>query len=260
MMRLLKIELLKLLPYRTFKILFGLFLAFMGLTLFAGKNVGGEDAVLTSDQVLGFPNIWNYYTFYACFFNIILAILIIFITCNEYTYRTMRQNVIDGLSRTEAVTGKILLIILLAIISTLFLLISGLIAGYLYSIDAGRTNMFGHIQFVGAYFIQTLGVMAMGYLFAIIFKRTGLAVIIFLIFLFPVDLILREAILPDGSGDYLPVANYFLKMSPFPLNHILSRGEELPPSTPSSLAITMGAAYAILFLLISWLIIKRRDL
>jgi ABC-2 type transport system permease protein len=261
MTRLLKIELLKLVPYRTFKILFAIYLLLMTLALLIGKNLaGGGEEGITSANVLGFPNVWNYYTMYACYFNIIIAILVIFITGNEYTYRTSRQNIIDGLTRKETVVGKIALIVLLSTITTLILIISGIIAGNIYSLPEQRSQMFDHSGFILAYFVQSLGMMSMGYFFGTLFKRTGLAVIVFLLFLFPIDVILREGIFPDGFGDYMPVATYFLKMVPAPVNHIMSGGLEQPPAAPTALAMAVGSGYAVLFCALSYLIIKKRDL
>lgn len=260
-MRLLKIELLKLFPYRTFKILFIIYLVLMTGALLTGKNMaGGDSEGLTAAKVLGFPNIWNYYTLYACYFNIILAILVIFVTCNEFTYRTIRQNVIDGLTRQETVNGKIYLIILLAAICTAVLTVSGVMAGLIYSDADTKSQMFGHSGFIFAYFIQSLGIMSMGYLFGTIFKRTGLAVIIFLIFLFPVDVILREAIFPDSFGDYMPVATYFLKLVPFPMDHLRSAGMEPAPAAPTALSLGVGAFYAVFFCAVTAYITRKRDL
>lgn len=259
MFRLLKIELLKLLPYRTFKILFIIYLLLMVLWLLAGRGIS-DSIGLPQDQMLGFPNIWNYYALYACYFNIILAILVIFVTCNEYTYRTLRQNVIDGLQRNEAVEGKILLIILLSLICTAVLTISGLIGGMIYSNADNKGDFLQHSGFIFAYLIQSFGMMSMGYFFGTLFKRTGLAVIIFLIFLFPVDVILRTGILPDGSGDYMPVATYFLKMVPFPLDNVMSKGESPAPSAPTMLSLGVGFAYSIVFAGLGWMITKKRDL
>ncbi|MFZ1633002.1 MAG: ABC transporter permease subunit [Chitinophagales bacterium] len=261
MIRLLKIELLKLVPYRTFKILFAIYLLLMILALLIGKNLaGGGEEGITSANVLGFPNIWNYYTLYACYFNIIISILVIFVTGNEYTYRTLRQNIIDGLTRQEAVLGKITLIVLLSTITTIILVVSGLIAGNIYSLPEARSEMFDHSGFIFAYFIQSLGMMSMGYFFGTLFKRTGLAVIIFLLFLFPIDVILREGIFPDGVGDYMPVATYFLKMVPVPVDHIMSGGLEAPPSAPTALSLAVGFGYAVLFCVLGWVITKNRDL
>jgi len=261
MIRLLRIELLKLVPYRTFKILFAIYVLLMTLALLVGKNLaGGGEEGLTSATVLGFPNIWNYYTLYACYFNIILAILVIFVTCNEFTYRTLRQNIIDGLTRQETVIAKILLIVLLSIISTIILMLSGLIAGNIYSLPAQKDQMFAHSGYIFAYFIQSLGMMSMGYFFGTLFKRTGLAVIIFLIFLFPIDVILREGIFPSGFGDYMPVATYFLKMVPFPVDHLMSGGLEPTQTAPTALSLGVGAFYAVVFCVLGWAITKKRDL
>jgi hypothetical protein len=120
--------------------------------------------------------------------------------------------------------------------------------------------MMDHSGFIFAYLIQSLGMMSMGFFFGTLFKRTGLAVIVFLIFLFPVDVILRAAIFPDGAGDYMPVATYFLKMVPWPIDHIMSHGEELTPAGPTALSLGVGFAYAVIFSGAAWMITKKRDL
>lgn len=259
-MRLLRIEFRKLLTYNTFRVLFTLFIFFLGIILFWGRNLPGSGGKLTSDKILGYPNIWNYYSFFACLFNIILGVLSIFIACNEYTYRTLRQNIIDGLSRNEAVIGKIYFYLVLSVVSTFFMFVFGLIAGHFYSSETTAAGPLDHASFVFAYWIQSIGIMAMGFFFATVFKKTGLAVIIFLLFLFPVDVILRAAFLRSPAGDYLPVANSFLKMAPFPITHVLSGGSELPPAFPSAIPLLVGAGYAILFFGMSWMITRKRDL
>jgi ABC-2 type transport system permease protein len=176
MIRLLKIELLKLVPYRTFKILFAIYLLLMTLVLLVGKNLGGSgDEGLTSANVLGFPNIWNYYTLYACYFNIILAILVIFVTCNEFTYRTLRQNIIDGLTRQEAVIGKNYINSIIEYNYNGYFNHQWISCGkYLFIARGTATKCSDIREFIFAYFIQSLGMMSMGYFFGTLFKRTGL--------------------------------------------------------------------------------------
>ena len=259
MMRLIKIELLKLLPYKTFRILFLIYLVLLFCILLVADDFFGKIGA-PKEQVLQFPNLWNYYTCIAGYLNIILGIIIIFITCNEITYRTLRQNVIDGLTRTEVVLSKIYLIICFAILITLFLFITGLIAGSINGTIEGGGNFTDHIEFLFAFFIQTLGVMSLAFLMGNLFKRSAIAIILFLIFLFPVDLVLREAILPEGGGDYLPVATYFLKLMPAPLNHILSHGDEPTKDLPTILSMSVGAVYVIIFFTLNLFMIRRRDL
>lgn len=258
MFRLLKIELSKLWPYRAFKVLFIIYLVLMGLTLAGGAKIGNSDGGLTPEKILGFPNIWNYYTLYACYFNVIIAMLVIFISGNEYSNRTSRQNIIDGLTRNESVAAKVLLITALAVINTIFLFISGSIGGFIYSTPEMKADWFGHTGFIFAYFIQTFGLLSLGYLLATIFRKTGMAVIVFLLFLFPVDVIIRASL--GINGDFLPVGNYFLKMVPFPVEHALSGGEEPTPLAPTMQSLMVGAGYAVLFNIISLLVIRKRDL
>lgn len=259
MMRLLKIELLKLIPYKTFRVLFLIYLFLLFCILLVADNFFGSIGA-PQEQVLQFPNIWNYYTFCAGYLNIILAIIVIFITCNEITFRTLRQNIIDGLTRTEVVMSKIYLIIFFALIITLFVFISGLIAGTINGYIPWAGNFTDHIEFVFAFFIQTLGVMSLGLLLGNLFKRSAIAIIMFLIFLFPIDLVLREGVLPKGSGDYLPVATYFLNLLPAPATHIMSHGEEPTADLPTWLALGVGTFYMLLFMVLNWWMIRKRDL
>ena len=254
MMRLLKIELLKLLPYKTFRVLFLIYLVLLFCILLVADNF------FDIPSVLQFPNLWNYYTCLGAFINIILGIIIIFITCNEITYRTLRQNVIDGLTRTEVVLSKIYLIVFFAVVITLFLFITGLIAGSINGTIEGGGNFTDHSEFLFAFFIQVLGVMSLAFLLGNLFKRSAIAIILFLVFLFPVDLVLREAILPDGSGDYLPVSTYFLKLLPVPMDHLRSHGDEPTQNLPTVLSMGVGAVYVVIFFLLNLFMIRRRDL
>jgi hypothetical protein len=58
----------------------------------------------------------------------------------------------------------------------------------------------------------------------------------------------------------MPVATYFLKLVPFPLDHVMSHGEEATPAAPTGLALGVGFGYALLFCALSWFITKKRDL
>ena len=61
-----------------------------------------------------FPNIWTFFPWVASWFNLFLAIVIIVLVGNEFSFRTFRQNVIDGLSRNDLIKGKLILIFTIA--------------------------------------------------------------------------------------------------------------------------------------------------
>lgn len=259
MMKLLNIELRKLLPYRAFKLLLAVFIISLAGTVIIGKQINKVNIMNPELNVLGFPNVWNFYLYTACFFNIILALLVIFIVCNEYTYRTIRQNIIDGMTRNDIVTGKILLIISLSIISTLTVYITGIVAGIIYSSSWSVPDIFERNSLVLAYFLQNLCLLAMAYFFATVFKRSGIATMAFIIFIFPLDLVINQAIFRGDINDYMPVSNMFRKIIEAPYNALL-HADGAVQTAPTVLSLTVTIIYIFLFFGAGWFITKKRDL
>ncbi|HEX9729398.1 MAG TPA: ABC transporter permease subunit [Gemmatimonadales bacterium] len=76
------------------------------------------------------------------------AIVLILLVANEFTWRTARQNVIDGLSKTQLFVGKTMLIPLLAVIFVGVKITSGAFFAYLgtdrSAADALMTGMHWH--------------------------------------------------------------------------------------------------------------------
>ncbi|MFN3939296.1 MAG: hypothetical protein ACK4IY_01835, partial [Chitinophagales bacterium] len=70
MIRLLHIELMKLWPYRSFRILFIIYILLQLGFLMTGRSVVkvDENDLSSMFNVLAFPNIWNYYLYFAGIF------------------------------------------------------------------------------------------------------------------------------------------------------------------------------------------------
>src|SRR5690554_7774229 len=58
-----------------------------------------------------------------------MGVLSVIIISNEYTYKTLRQHVIDGLSIKKAILGKFLVLLSFSIIITLYTFLTGLLFG-----------------------------------------------------------------------------------------------------------------------------------
>ncbi|HPE98026.1 MAG: ABC transporter permease [Chitinophagales bacterium] len=261
MKKLLQIEWIKLWPYKAFRILFIVYFLLLGLSLLIGRSLNnGEGEELNKlFKILSVPNIWNYYLFVAVLLNIVLGIIVIFVISNEYSFKTMRQNLIDGLNRNQLFVSKLLLISILTFLSTLVVYISGLIAGKVYNPDATFSDLLERNVLIGGYAIACFGTLSMASLFAIILKRSGLATIVFILFIFPLDVILNQGLLKGCCNDYLPVSVLFKGIIEWPGNMIRSFGEEAQTAL-AWLPVTMGLVYIGLFNFLSWFIIRRRDL
>ncbi|MDX1628989.1 MAG: ABC transporter permease, partial [Fulvivirga sp.] len=138
MLRLLKIDLIKLKNYRPFwvlNILYGLLIISIPISVMEflkwlkaqGADFDGFDPLKI--QVLYFPDIWQNITYvYSCtILKVFLAIIVVISISNEYSYKTIRQNIIDGMDRNDFLKSKLATIFLLSLGSALLVFITGMV-------------------------------------------------------------------------------------------------------------------------------------
>ena len=115
MINLLKIELKKTVTNKTFWVLTGLYVLLLGLVFFGVQSVINEistNASKTSSisipkvSIYNFPDIWQNLTYLAGFFKIFLAVVVIIFITNEFSFKTIRQNIITGMSRVDFIFYK----------------------------------------------------------------------------------------------------------------------------------------------------------
>lgn len=215
MLKLLKIDLTKLLNYRAFVVLNVLYaflivsipisvIEFLKWLKEKGADFDGFDPMKI--PVLHFTDIWQNITYVYTFLKIFLAIVIIISVSNEFSYKTIRQNVIDGLSRLDFLKSKLATILLVSVISTVLVFFTGLITGLIYTPNLDLTDALVGVEFVGAYFLDLLGYLCFAFLFTVILKRSALSIFILLLYR-PIELTLI-ANLPEAIsslGAYFPL-------------------------------------------------------
>lgn len=256
-MNLLRTEFRKIFPYRTFWVILAIYVLLLALLVYVSRSV------MVSGQSVGpsmyqFPGLWVRFTYIAYFFNLLLGILIIVLVTDEYSFRTLRQQVIDGLSRAELVLSKFYVILALAVFSTVFLLVLGLFFGLLYSNDTGIGAMLGQIDHLSYFFVQAVGYMALAMFFAFLVRKSGLAIIAFLAWSKIVEPIIHYQ-LDDSIDKYMPM-KVFGSLTPMPgqemLDQLTAPTELLSPAWATLPALV----YIGLLLLLSYLLLRFRDL
>lgn len=256
-MNLLRTEFRKILPYRTFWIILGIYVLLMVLILYTSTNVQINGQSM-GNETFQFPELWMRLSYVAHFFNLLLGILVIVLVTDEYSYRTLRQQVIDGLSRTEVVLSKFYVVLGLATFSTLFLLVLGLYLGLVYSKDTSATAILSQIDYLPYYFVQAVAYMALAVLFAFLIRKSGLTIIAFIAYTKIVEPIIHYN-LPDHIDKYFPM-KVLDSLTPMPgrdlWGQVAGPFEQLSPAMASLPSIV----YIGLFLLLSYLVLKLRDL
>jgi len=191
MKRLLQIEWLKLKHYRPFWVLTGLYTVMVSVIVIGvhyffdylkrqGADFNGFDPTMV--PFYDFPDIWQNITYIATWFKLFLAFIVVISIANEATHRTMRQNIIDGMSKKDWLTSKLLLMIALAVSATFLLFILGIITGLIYGHPEGYPAIFVSTQFLLAYCLEVITYLTFAFLATLIIRRSGIVIVVLMMY------------------------------------------------------------------------------
>ena len=188
MLSLLRIEWMKVKNYRTFWILLGITLiSIPAVNYMLYDMMNNSFPKVKGKSILGspfaFPDVWQTVSWNAGVLFLVPAILIITHTTNEFVYKTHRQNIIDGWSRNQFIQVKLVEVLLLSVLTTLIVLLTALGFGYLGNAVSPGISVWQDFRFVGFYFVQMLDYSLIAFVLALLVKRSGLAIGLFLVYM-----------------------------------------------------------------------------
>lgn len=179
MLRLLTIEFHKLKYNKASKVLsiiyFGL-LTSIALIASIKFEFGNFKLHLADAGIFNFPYIWHFNTYVASILKFFLLLVIVSMMSNEYSYKTLKQNLIDGLSKKEFILSKFYTVIAFAFISTIFVFIVSLVLGLVYSDYNEFAIIVSDLEYLLAFFIKLVGFFSFGLFLGILVKRSAFAV------------------------------------------------------------------------------------
>jgi ABC-2 type transport system permease protein len=257
MKRLLSIELNKLRNYRAFWILSALYFLGVAGCLLSIQGIMNTLSRVSLFSFNSFPDVWHYFTYIAGFFHYILAVIVIILICSEFNFKTVRQNIISGMSRAEWLVGKILLMFFFALASTMVVGLCCLMMGFSNSSASQIGIMMTKAHFILAYFIQLVGYLLFAMLLSMLIRNTGIVIGIYSIYTWILEKVLAYY-LGDDIGQFLPF-QAFGKMIRIPFLDAIPMG--IPPQTgPDLLAISVSCFYVALFGGLCYWFLAKRDL
>ena len=191
MLHLLRVDLKKLTHYRTFWVVCGLYFVTLAFTTASGMeflkwlaNKGaqfGTTININRIPLYHFPDVWQNLVYISGFFKIVLAIMVVISITNEYTYRTIRQNIIDGLSRWQFLQSKILTNVLLSLMSVTMVFVIGLVTGMIYSPEINLNYVLTDLEFFPAYFLEVFAFLSYALMLGVVIQRSGLTIIVLML-------------------------------------------------------------------------------
>ncbi len=178
MLRLLSIELHKLKYNKSAKVIsivYFILITFIALIASVEFKFGDFNFRIADQGIFNFPFIWHFNTWIAGILKLFLAIVIVSMMANEYSNRTLKQNLIDGLSKKEFVISKFLTVVLFSFVSTLFVFIVSLILGLIFSDYNEIGIIFSDTEYLLAYFINLVAFFSFCLFIGILLKKSAFA-------------------------------------------------------------------------------------
>ena len=178
MKRLLSIELQKIWKNKASRVLtltYFILLTFIALIASIKFDLGIFKFHLAEMGIFNFPFIWHFNTYIAAILKLFLAIVIVSMMANEYSYGTLKQNLIDGMSKREFILSKFLTVVLFATVSTIFIFVMSLILGFSFSSYTESSIVFSGLSYLLAYFIKLVGFFSFCLFLGILVKRSAFA-------------------------------------------------------------------------------------
>jgi len=279
MFRLLNIEFHKLKHNTASKVLVSIyFLLLTSTALVAMINFefAGESFHLADMGIFNFPYIWHLNTWLSATIKFFLLMVIVSMMANEYSNKTLKQNLIDGLSKKEFVLSKFYTVVVFALISTLFVFIVSLILGYIYSDFTEFSIVFSDLDYLLAFFFKLVGFFSFGLFMGILVKRSAFAVggiiVWFIIESFAKGYLFwqyrgEDSNIPENIMQFFPLESMSnLIKEPFTRFSAVKSvanlvGEDLSKDFSVHLTdIFIVSVWTFIFIYLSYRLLKRRDL
>jgi len=220
--------------------------------------------------IFNFPIIWHITTFFAAQFKFFFAIVVVSMIGNEYSNKTIKQNLIDGLSKKEFILSKFYTIVFFSLVATLLIGISSLLIGLYYSSYTEANIVVTGIEYLLAYFVKLVGFFSLCLLFGMLVKRSAFA-LAFLFILFIVEWIIFGLITWQFNADIAEkIQNFFPlksmhKLIDQPFQRVImskfpDKAELAYDYAVYGYEIIIVLCWTALFVFLSYSLLKNRDL
>ena len=227
-------------------------------------NTGG---MVGSFSPYNFTNTWQTTSYATGWLLILPALLIIILITNEFAFKTSRQNIIDGWSRQTFIDVKLLIAFLIALASTILVVLTALGFGF----ASGTAFSLNHFSHVGYFFLKAMSYNLIAVFIAVLVRKTGFAIGIYFIYMgaenllsqgldvLSLDLRKSENINLGALGDYLPMSSSDGLLT-FPDNPLKSIASSALPTNYYWAVLGFALFYLILFFWLSRRNIIKSDL
>ncbi len=197
MKRLILLEWTKFKKNTVIQLLLLFFVLFFPACLYFGTLIPDLPSFLPSkESFFQFPAIWEYLGYagnWMVFFFI--GVAAIYLVTIEVSNKTMRQSIINGLTRNEFFVSKLYSITILCLLATLFYTIMGMAIGLYNTEGFDLMSGFDNDWAIGRFFLMSFAYTSFALFLSYLFRKAGLAVFFYISYIMIIEPLLRYFII-----------------------------------------------------------------
>lgn len=233
---------------------------------------GSLSSTLSDLGVFEFPLIWHFGTYIGIYLKYLLVLVVISSVTGEYSNRTLKQNLIDGLSKKEFLLSKASMAVVLSLLSVLVSFLTFFYIGWRNTQVVQWSLVFSELDYFLGYFVRLIGFLSFGIFAAVLLRRSALA-LGFLVIWWIVEGILRVSL----SKSFGEVGSNIANLLPFqsmsnvvsqPFQRILfiqDASEQLGQKIDfihgvHYLPMLQSVVWTVILLFLSYRVLRMRDL
>ena len=223
--------------------------------------------VLNTADFFTFPNNWEWMAYagnWLVFF--FLGFIMMNMVTSEVGFKTMRQNIITGMTRNDYFKSKLFAALALGIGATLYYVICTLTIGFFHNEPFSFANAFDEPMWIVRFFLMCMGYLSFALMIGFVIRRSGVAIFTYTCYILFIELMLKwmvhARIFKDSSTiNYWPM-NAVEDLTPLPT---WKKMENIPVKdidfafllTPNQ-AMVASSIYILLFIgLAYWHFVKK---
>lgn len=269
-----KLKYLALLDWKKFKsnttalALLGIYCFLAPFAILWGKEVFKDmPAPMPRAEVFyEFPTVWEYQGYVGNWLvSFLLGFLIIYIITSEVSNRTMRQNIITGLTKVDFFVSKLITLFVIAIAVSLVYGLSTIIIGIIHTDGYDLELILDNNNSVLKFFLMTVGYLSFAMMLSYLVRKGTLTILIYFFYVLmlePILMLIHVYYIRNESRNYWPM-NTFEDLHPNPMlklpNFFVNNDWKFSILHTQTTAISMTIVYTAIFLGLSYWVFMKRD-
>ncbi|MFM2393722.1 MAG: hypothetical protein RLZZ546_1704 [Bacteroidota bacterium] len=268
MKKLIEIEFLKFRKNNVILVLTAIFVFVFPWSILLFKDIfkNATPPFPSTSAVYEFPTVWDYNgyagSWFVCF---CLGFVMLYVITSEVGNKTMRQSIINGLTKKEYFISKLLTLLNLSLVSTIVYALSTLALGLYHTSDVDFDLLFDTNYAPFKFFLMNVGYLSLALFFGFLVRRGTLALLTYFSYVLFLEMILRMIHLyyfKTRAIIFYP-ANVFEDLMPNPMfkgpDVFFAKEWGFKPLLSSNEAILVSILYIIIFVSSAWWLFKNKD-